>query len=292
MREFVGYCSVVVSDEELGLTFPLTVLYPSSTPSRLVSVGAYTLDVALDAPLKAGTFPTVLLSHGTGSTPLVYRTLALHLARHGFVVGLPEHPFNNRENNSWANTPQNLMARPRHLQLAINALFEDQRFAASLHPGSVGLIGHSLGGYTVLALAGGQPNSVPRDSPDGVAQPIPVPMDERVKALVLLAPATPWYLLPGALRNVRVPILLLEAEQDEHTPAQHGQIVLNGVPDPNRITHRVVPNAGHYSFLSPFPAARVSPAFPPSQDPPDFDRARFQDGLGGEVAAFLTRELT
>ncbi|MDO7849145.1 hypothetical protein Q5H92_22470 [Hymenobacter sp. M29] len=289
MDYFVGYRELQVTDSERNLTFPLRVLYPTPLPSQAESVGLYTLDVARNALIGPGVFPLVLISHGTGSSGLVHRNLAHYLARQGFVVGLPEHPHNNRDDDAWAHTTQNLMARPRHLQLAIDALFE--HFPASLKPDTVGLIGHSLGGYTALALAGGQPTATPRDSPDWQQRPIPVPADARVKALVLLAPATPWYLNEGALHHVRVPILLMEGAQDEHATAWHGQIVLNGVPDRRQIMHRVVPNAGHFSFLSPFPAARVSPAFPPSQDPPGFDRARFQEEMKAEILAFLTREL-
>ncbi|MBF9142747.1 alpha/beta hydrolase family protein [Hymenobacter properus] len=289
MEHFVGYRELQVTDPELNLTFPLRVLYPSPTPSRAESVGPYTLDVAREAPISPGGFRLVLVSHGTGGSGLVYRNLAHHLARHGFVVGLPEHPHNNRDDDSWAHTPQNLRARPRHLQLCIDALL--QQFPSSLKPSAVGLIGHSMGGYTALALAGGQPTATPRDTPDWQNRPIPVPHDERVKALVLLAPATPWFMAEGALRAVRVPILLMEAEKDEHTTHFHTQVVLNGVPDQQRLTHRVVPNAGHFAFLSPFPAARVSAAFPPSQDPPGFDRLQFHEEMNAEVLAFLTQEL-
>lgn len=291
MDDFVGYRALEVADHELSLTFPMAVLYPTSTPGKVEGVGPYQLDVALGAPLKEGAFPQVFISHGTGGSPLAYRTLAHHLARHGFVVGLPEHPFNNRDDNAWAGTVRNLTARPRHLRLAISALSGHSTFAAFLKPDAVALIGHSLGGYTALALAGGVPTSFPGEAPDGQPRPIPVAADSRVKALVLLAPATAWYRADGALRGVGVPILMLTAEKDEHTLPLHAQVVWNGVPDPAQLEHRTVENAGHFSFLSPFPEARNSPAFPPSQDPPGFNRAGFQAELNAEVLAFLARTI-
>ncbi|WP_324674184.1 alpha/beta hydrolase family protein [Hymenobacter sp. GOD-10R] len=291
MSDFVGYWTTKVADPELGLTFPMVVLYPTSTPSSLQAVGMYQLDVAPDAPIQEGVFPLVLISHGNGGSGLVYRTLAHYLARHGFVVGMPDHPFNNRLDNSWAKTAQNLANRPRHLQLAISHLMDHPRFAAFLEPTRVGLIGHSVGGYTALALAGGEPTSFPWESADNQFHFISTPTDSRVKALVLLAPAAMWFRAEGALRNVHVATLLLTAEVDVHTPSEHAQVILTGVPDSTKIQHRVVENAGHFSFLSPFPEARVSPAFPPSQDPPGFDRARFHDELNTEVLAFLSRAL-
>ena len=286
----VGYRALTVADPELALTFPLNVFYPTATPGQPTPVGLYQVEVASAAPMAAGPWPVVLLSHGTGSSGLVHRNLALFLARRGYVVGLPEHPHNNRDDNAWANTRQNLVARPRHLQFALEALLADAALAPVLRPEAVALIGHSLGAYTALALAGGQPWSRPADSPDEVAHPIPVPAaDARVRALVLLAPAVPWFAPVGALAGVRQPILLVVGGQDELLPPAHADIIRRGVPDPAQVEFRLIENAGHYSFLSPFPAARVSPAFPPSQDPPGLDRARFHEELYAEVLAFLRR---
>jgi predicted dienelactone hydrolase len=120
---------------------------------------------------------------------------------------------------------------------------------------------------------------------------VPVTADPRVTALVLLAPATPWFIAPGALRDVHAPILMLSAEKDAHTPAWHAQVVERGVADGTPVEHRVVPNAGHFSFLTPFPPERTNTAFPPSQDPPGFDRAAFHATLHADVEAFLRRVL-
>ena len=289
MSHFVGCRTLGIADAALALTFPLLVFYPTGTPSRPEPIGPYTLDVALDAPIESGPFPVVLISHGTGGSPLTHRLLAHFLAAHGFVVGLPRHHANHRDDNAWHNTPDNMVARPRHVSLAIDALRAE--FGAALRPDWVAVVGHSLGGYTALALAGGQPGSLPHEHADGTPQPLPVITDARVRALVLLAPATVWYRPVAALRNVRVPILLLMGEKDEWTPDFHAQIVLNGVADRDQVTYRSIENAGHYSFLSPFPPERTSPSFPPSQDPPGFDRVRFQAELQAEVLDFLLRQL-
>ncbi|OUJ76164.1 alpha/beta hydrolase family protein [Hymenobacter crusticola] len=291
MSDFVGYFSAEVADPQLGLTFPMIVFYPTITLGKMQALGMYQLDVAQEAPVREGVFPLVLISHGNGGSGMTHRLLAHYLARHGFVVGLPDHPFNNRLDNSWEKTVQNLTHRPRHLELAINELFENPHVTKFLKPDTVGLIGHSVGGYTALALAGGAPSSFPWESADNQFHPIPTPTDSRVKALVLLAPAAMWFRAAGALHTIQAPTLLLTGEVDVHTPIEHAHVILNGVPDPAKVQHRVVENAGHFSFLSPFPEARVSPAFPPSQDPPGFDRASFHDELNAEVLAFLSQEL-
>jgi hypothetical protein len=68
-------------------------------------------------------------------------------------------------------------------------------------------------------------------------------------------------------------------------------IVLNGVPDQSQIDYRLIPNAGHFSFLSPWPEAMRSPDFPPSQDPPGFNRQEFGTELEREIITFLRREM-
>jgi predicted dienelactone hydrolase len=274
-----------------SLPIPSLLFYPTRAPARPEPLGSYTMPLARDAPPVGERLALVAISHGTGSSPLVLRDLAAHLARMGFVVALPEHPGNNRNDNRLADSFVNMEDRPRHLGLAVDAAFADAQLGPRLLPGAVALIGHSLGGYTALALAGGRPTAAPPQSPDGQPRAIPVAPDPRVRALVLLAPATVWYALEGALAAVAVPILMWTAEKDDVAPAFHGEVVRRGVPDARRIDQRVLAGAGHFSFLSPFPPKRVRPDFPPSQDPPGFDRVAAQPSLHAEIATFLRQVL-
>jgi len=169
-------------EKESGQTIRLTVLTPESErgPSRLV-----------------------VFSHGNGGAGALYRRLAEHLVRAGFVVALPDHPGNTRTDNRLAGTAANLEARPKHVKTVIDWAFGASPFAGTLKRDMAAILGHSLGGYTALAAAG----------------------DARVKALVLLAPATLWFQAPGSLDHVDVPILMFTAGQDEHTPAPHAEVV-------------------------------------------------------------------
>jgi predicted dienelactone hydrolase len=274
------------------LPFPTLVLYPSDSPEHPEQLGPDVLSVAMNAPVAAGVFPLVVISHGSGGSPMSHRTLAAHLARNGFVAAMPEHPGNNRNNNELADTIANLTNRPRHIRAVIDWAFASDAFGSSLLPDTVAIIGQSMGGYTALAVAGGIPTSFPRESPDREPRQVEVDADPRVKALVLLAPATPWFMATGALRGVRIPILLWTAEKDEHTPAFHGEIVKAGVPDQALVEHRIAANAGHFSFLSPFPESMTDRGFAPSQDPEGFDRERFHEELNAGVLEFLKRRIS
>lgn len=267
--------------------FPALVMYPSHAPERPERIGPYTLQVAMNEPIANGLFPLVVISHGSGGSHLVYRNLAEHLARNGFVVAMPEHPGNNRNDNTLQGTAANLVNRPRHVKVTIDWAY--QELGAFLVPGRMAIIGHSMGGYTALALAGGRPTAFAHESPDGQARAIDAVTDERVKALVLLAPAAAWHMAAGALSEVHVPILMLTAEKDPHTPPAHAEIIKRGLADPALITHRTIANAGHFSFLSPFPEAMTNPGFAPSQDPPGFDRLQFHTEMHQVILEFLHR---
>jgi predicted dienelactone hydrolase len=140
-------------------------------------------------------------------------------------------------------------------------------------------------------MAGGVPASSSRETA-GQVRNIEVKPDPRIKSLVLLAPATTHFKTKGALSGVNVPILLIVGDEDKHTPYDpHARMVLDGVPDKSKVCCRVVENAGHFSFLSPFHAHMVKATYPPSQDPSGFDRTRFLDELNAEIGGFLSQTL-
>jgi len=282
--EGVGSRQMQVDDEAKGISFPALVLYPTDVPSVPTAFGPYTFDVSPDAPVVEGRFPLVVVSHGNSGSHLVYRTLCTHLAKNGYVVAMLEHPGNNRNDNKLEGTYENLVNRPRHVRLTIDAVSLDARFRACVQPDNVAVIGHSMGGYTALAVAGGTPWSK-------TGQRVDVVPDPRVRALVLLAPGTAWYIPEDSLRQVTVPILMLVAEHDPFTPRWQADLVLDRVADRSQVTCKVIENAGHFSFLSPFPPQMKSASFLPSTDPEGFDREKFHQWLPGEVLEFLDERL-
>ena len=279
---FVGSKQIQVRDETNDISFPVLIHYPTHQTSAPTTFGPYTMDVCPDAEIIEGLFPLIIISHGNSGSHLLYRTISTFLAKHGYIVAMLEHFGNNRNNNQLENTIENLQYRPRHVSLTIDNLLSHSFFENSIVLDKIGVIGHSMGGYTALALAGG----IPRTKE---GQKVEVPSDPRLKAIVLLAPGAGWF--KNSLDNVSIPILLLTAEHDPITPAWNAEIILKSIPDKSLVTFRMIENAGHFSFISPFPAAMKNPNFPPSTDPEGFDREEFHKQLPSEILNFLNKKL-
>ena len=276
---------MVVKDEVENISFPVLIQYPTYQVSSEVSFGPYKMDVSQNADISNGQFPLVVLSHGNSGSHLLYRTISTYLAKNGYIVAMVEHYGNNRNNNELAKSIKNLQFRPRHVSLTIDALIHDHHFSNHILENSIGVIGHSFGGYTALALAGGQPWTQS-------GQQVEVHHDGRVKAIVLMAPAAGYFMPTGSLGKVDIPILLFIGEKDHITPTKWTKdVILKGVPDKAQVTVKTIPNAGHFSFLSPFPVEMSGKNFAPSTDPEGFDREEFHQELPIEIYNFLNRHL-
>jgi predicted dienelactone hydrolase len=276
MKLTAGCRHIELFDERMAMPFPVLVFYPINVPEAREKLGSFTLNVSRNGPVASGSFPLVVISHGTGGSHLSHRTLAAHLARNGYVVALPEHTRNNRNNNDLAGTEAILEHRPRQM---MDRAFSSDVFGPSLKADTAAIIGHALGGYTALATAGGHPTAFPWETEDQQSRPVVVKRDDRVRAVVLLAPAAAWYLSRDSPRDVRIPVLMLTGEKDEicevpgqktlpdgrqiFMPEGHSAIIKRGIPDKSPVTHRIVGNAGHFSFITPYREAMINPAFPP-----------------------------
>ncbi|MGD0340493.1 MAG: alpha/beta fold hydrolase [Bacteroidales bacterium] len=285
LKLFVGSRQFQVKDETNGISFPVLVQYPTHQLSSPTNFGPYTMDVCSDAKIIDGQFPLVIISHGNSGSHLLYRTISTFLAKNGYIVAMLEHYGNNRNNNELEKSIENLQYRPRHVSLTIDYLLSENIFGQSISVDKIAIIGHSFGGYTALALAGGKPWTQS-------GQQVEVQNDSRINALVLMAPAAAFYIPESSLRKVNIPILLLIAEHDQFTPKKWtADVVVNGVPDKSKVTLKTIRNAGHFSFISPFPAIMKNPNFLPSTDPDGFDREVFHKELPSEILNFLNDKL-
>lgn len=111
--------------------------------------------VVKEAAAADGPFPLVVLSHGMYGNAYNQAWLAGALARHGYVVAAVSHPGTS----SWSRDPEltrQLWQRPKDVSRVIDHALTSPDLAPLVDPDRVFMAGHSLGGFTALALAGGR----------------------------------------------------------------------------------------------------------------------------------------
>ncbi len=173
---------------------------------------AYDSPVALDSPSvsRAGPFPLVVYSHGSGGLRYVASFFTETLASHGVVVAAPDHAGNTAiDELVGTSDPPDVIARnrPADVSAVITGLLDGSvapDVSAAVDATHIGVVGHSFGGYTALAMGGG-------------AAAFDVAPDERVDAVVAMAPAA-VLLSDEDLAALDVPTMVLSGTLDTTTP--------------------------------------------------------------------------
>lgn len=108
--------------------------------------------------------PVVVISHGLGDQPASFFDIAAQVASYGFLVALPEHVgsnFTQQRAMLEGQAPENFLAsefldRPLDVSVLLDELERRNQgsFEGRLNVNRVAMVGHSFGGYTVLALGG------------------------------------------------------------------------------------------------------------------------------------------
>jgi predicted dienelactone hydrolase len=113
-------------------------------------------DTAVDAPISTTPkkFPVVMLSHGTGGSAMQLAWLGTQLARHGYIAVEVNHPGNNALEPYTAEGFVLWWERAIDPSDALDGLMSDSTFGPHVDTARVGAAGFSIGGYTVLELAG------------------------------------------------------------------------------------------------------------------------------------------
>jgi predicted dienelactone hydrolase len=296
-------------------TTTVALYYPTMAAPRAIAMGPFALDVAIGGKPVDKVKALILLSHGISGTELGHSTLAQALASNGYLVAALRHPGDNYQDRSLLEKgPERYFdERPRQASRVIDAILANpawkDRIATDSQGPRVGALGHSAGGYTVLALTGARPDlsrmrkhcqAEASEDPifcgmgrSGDATPpfpavTPSLKDERVRAIVAMAP-TGVLLTAESLAAVRPATMIYVAELDRFlVPRFHADWVASNLPAPN--LHRV-PNAWHFAFMNTPSMSIPSHDGDIAANPPGFDRDAFLKQLAVEIAAFFDKTL-
>ena len=313
--QHAGYRSFTVAGDA-----PTTValFYPTAVAAGTLHMDPWQPVVAPGAPASAAPLKgLVILSHGTGGTEFNHHNLATRLARDGYLVAALRHPGDNWQDRSLVTSGRYFSERPRQISRVLDALLASPEWGSRIPAERIGAVGHSAGGYSVLALAGAQAEpqraaqhcrtvqddpgfcdlakgsagaspapvqAAPSDSPTApMAERVSVP-DRRIRAIVALAPMAVVF-TPESLSAVTVPVRVIVAEHDKVLNGKyHGGHVVAHLP---RAEASTAAGAGHFAFMAQSTIPLPSAAGDAAANPNGFDRVAYLPELEDQVAAFF-----
>lgn len=265
---------------------------------------------AVAMPNKSAGFPIIIFSHGDRGQFYNHHTTAALLARAGYIVIAPQH----RKDRTRPDV--SVSARNEDMHAALQILKNYESLAAAANWNSIGALGYSLGGLTVLTSAGALPIMAKAiahcDAHGGqdrrFCRAIKAPWWLRVvlwvrgqsllaaadfkldlvadaidyKSIALVAPVGVGFSAEQLLdiRSERVAIFRFGRDQVLHYP-YHAHYLYESLQTKN--PHYVVyDNAHHHAFLT---SSRVRAAAD------GFDRAAFIKKINAEILSFFKRTL-
>ncbi|MCL6751243.1 alpha/beta hydrolase [Nostoc sp. CCCryo 231-06] len=229
--------------------------------------------------LPSAPFPLIVISHGLASDRSTFVYLAEHLASYGFAVAVLEHPGSNAERFqlyfaglAGPPNPAEFINRPLDIKYLLNELERldksDPTLQGKLNFQQVGAIGQSLGGYTVLALAGAninfeqlRQNCNPNYSSFNLslllqceANKLPRRnyniKDDRIKAIIAINPIDSLVLGEAGVSQIKSPVMLVAGSQDIFAPPVFEQIrPFTWLSDSNKYL-ALIENATHFSAIA------------------------------------------
>jgi alpha-beta hydrolase superfamily lysophospholipase len=197
-KGLVGFFLLIL----VALLWGLTTAQAAEQSVRLAGLDVTVWSQEVEKSVKQ---PVVIFSHGFHGCATQSRFLMEAFASAGYIIFAPNHrdatchggkakwidrpqmPF--RKPQTWNET--SFQDRAEDIRRLIEAIRADDRFRERADWSRLGLAGHSLGGYTVLALAGAWPGW----------------KLSNVKAVLALSPYTQPFLLHDTLASLSAPVM-------------------------------------------------------------------------------------
>jgi predicted dienelactone hydrolase len=273
--------------------------------------------------------PLILLSHGTGGSALQMAWLGTALARAGYIAVAVDHPGNNANAKL---TPEGFALwweRATDLSNALDAMLKDEEFGPRIDPTRIAAAGYSLGGYTVLELAGAQTDisrffdycrtKPGEDNAAGDSAVCRVPemrgmgsiddilqatrktsreslarsgesfRDPRIKAVFALAPALAFTQTAESLHSVHIPVEMVVGTEDRIAPARENADYLRANLRAGRET--TLPGVAHSTFLDTCTPAGTQALPQYCTELPGIDRSAVHAKVASMAIEFFDRSL-
>ncbi|MEO7215284.1 hypothetical protein [Mucilaginibacter sp.] len=275
----IGQRTIKFNDTARQRPLVTEVWYPTTDSGDPFVIPHYPfvhISTVRDAKLPDGKHPLIMISHGTGGGRITLEWLADALVQKGFIVAAVDH---------WGNTYDNKIAinfvtpwqRPRDISFVLTGLLNDKDFGQLIDPARIGAAGFSIGGYTVIALAGGKLDLKALDAftktPEGIRE-ITLPefpnlasqiddeavalsfktspdlKDKRIKAFFAMCPAVgQGFTNKAQLKRVTAPMYIVGSQSDSIAPVNTNALVFRKLIPKSKLL--IIPGkTGHYVFLN------------------------------------------
>lgn len=317
----VGFTQQKVAGES-GRPLDVTLWYPTvqyGVVERISeNIAFFGTDVIRNAMPERHDLPLIVLSHGYRGSWRNLNWLATLLAEDGYLVAAVDHPGTTTFNKDPKQAAK-WWERPRDIGRLLDWLENDEKWGPYARSETVAVIGHSLGGWTVLNLMGAQfdrdqflkdckENPNPRVcglGPElGLAaiqpdEPKPQLRDHRVKAGVSLDLGLARGFTPKSLSAIDVPGLILAAGIDIGDLPQQMEsgFIAQHMSDHYR-DYKVYPAATHFSFMQLCKPAAIDILEEDSpgdgiicRDGEGHDRSRLHTEMYDDIKTFLGKVL-
>lgn len=271
---FPGFRQIKLSLPENKI-LNLAVWYPSRNEGITENVGdnaAFTgVTVVQNAPPVLSKHPLLVISHGYNGNWRNLSWIAEAMASQGYIVASPDHPGTTTFDQN-LDDARKLWTRPEDISLVIDSIINSPKIFGYTDTYRIAALGHSLGGWTVMSLAGAifDPEKFLNDcrgnnsrgdckleSRLGINNKYSWSFlskdyrDKRVKTVVSLDLG----LAPGftemSLKNIKIPVLILAAEDDqvgELPVKQESSYIATHIPS-HMVNFKIVNGATHFSFM-------------------------------------------
>ncbi len=311
------------------------VWYPAQSdadakPQRIPPVGAAIFEAAPAAAeakiaVNPAKLPLILLSHGTGGTAQSLAWFATALASRGYIVVGVNHPGNNAMEPYTVQGFTLWWERAKDISTVLDDMLADPDFGAHIDRRRIGGAGFSLGGYTMIELAGAKTSrehyaEICRAAPDQVSCKPPPEFpdllaksgalattdpayakalreagasyrDSRIRAVFTMAPALGPAFAPASLKTIAIPVAIVAGAQDSIVPVE-----ANAKYDAAQIPHAALTifpgDVDHYVFVDECTAEGRSTLPQICIDRPGVDRAAIHDATIDLAAKFFAGHLS
>lgn len=320
---YPGFRQLELTDRQ-ERTLKLAVWYPSVTPGKIEKTGENAafegVSVIRDAPPAQGQHPLLVISHGYNGSWRNMSWLAQIMAMQGYIVAAPDHPGTTTFNQN-PDEARKLWQRPLDITRVIDFITGSPRLVGETDNSRIAALGHSLGGWTVLSLAGAQFNarqfindcqSRPQRNDCVLIEKLGINSDltreklsanyrdARIHAIVSLDLGLAPGFTQQSLRQIDRPVLILAAQGDNviRLPAAQESGYLATWIKPHWREYDVIAGATHFSFMQLCKAGAESLLNRESpgdgiicRDQKGFNRIDLHQKLAVKISAFLNASL-